>query len=266
LIVPGDIEDGRINITLDGDDQLAINGALNWTANGVQSEQLDRDFQALVGMDRPDCKALLARIHAVHPDPRSKAVRFSQTELLAIQLAMALTADGPFAEDVHTIAGVDETTYRRSITALNAILQTWIGGTMRGASTSPFDESKLLALARSVAASTRDPTPSLIQHAAGTRERANHVMTGGDHFVPGQEKSILIAIRGHFSGTARRPPFPPTPPVPTTWSVQMLVVNAATGQVTDSGGSNDYPDLASLGPVITDYSAPQSAPTQSPGG
>lgn len=250
---------------LEKDDLLAIDGALNWIANGVQSEQLDRHFQDLVSINRADCKQLLARIHALRPDPQSEAVRFSQTELLAMELALALTADGPFAEDVHTLTGVDETTGRRTITALQAILQTWIGGTLPTASTSLFDESKILALATSVAASKRDPTPSLIQHSTGTREQANSVMTGEDHHVPGEKKSILIAIQGNFSGTARRPPFPPSPPTTTTWSVQMLVVNAATGQVTDSGGSNDYPDLASLSPVITDYSAPEPASTQSPG-
>jgi hypothetical protein len=40
--------------------------------------------------------------------------------------------------------------------------------------------------------------------------------------------------------------------------VQVLVVELASGRVTDSGGDHRYPDLASVGPVITDYRA--SAP------
>jgi hypothetical protein len=35
--------------------------------------------------------------------------------------------------------------------------------------------------------------------------------------------------------------------------VMTLVVDATTGQVTDSGLSNTYPDLARLGGVRTDY-------------
>jgi hypothetical protein len=38
-----------------------------------------------------------------------------------------------------------------------------------------------------------------------------------------------------------------------SYSVQVLVVDIETGQVTDSGGGHDYPDLASVGPVVTDY-------------
>jgi hypothetical protein len=32
-----------------------------------------------------------------------------------------------------------------------------------------------------------------------------------------------------------------------------LVLDAKTGQVEDFGASNDYPDIAKLGPVTTDY-------------
>jgi hypothetical protein len=37
--------------------------------------------------------------------------------------------------------------------------------------------------------------------------------------------------------------------------VIMLVVDAANGAPTDSGHSNDYPELAAVGPVTTDYIA-----------
>ena len=88
-------------------------------------------------------------------------------------------------------------------------------------------------------------------------------MTGGAHVVPGDETSHLIAIQGNFSGPMRRPPsLAARQAEMATWSVQMLVVNAATGQVTDSGGSDDYPDLAALGPVTTDFAAAPSDQNQ----
>jgi hypothetical protein len=133
--------------------------------------------------------------------------------------------------------------------------------------TSSFNESQILALAKSVAARAGDPTPCLIQHSIGTREQANRVMTGGAHLVPGEEECYLIAIQGHFSGPVSLPPLAPRSVQRTTiWSVQMLVINAATGQVTDAGGSDEYPDLAALGPVITDYSTPEPDEGQSHAG
>lgn len=46
-----------------------------------------------------------------------------------------------------------------------------------------------------------------------------------------------------------------TPPETMTWSVQMLVVDAGTVRVTDSGTSNEHSDPAALDRVTTDYSA-----------
>jgi hypothetical protein len=42
-----------------------------------------------------------------------------------------------------------------------------------------------------------------------------------------------------------------------TYSIHVLVVDIASGRVTDSGSSSDYPDLSSVGPVVIDY--PESA-------
>jgi RimJ/RimL family protein N-acetyltransferase len=81
-------------------------------------------------------------------------------------------------------------------------------------------------------------------------------MTAGAHRVPGEERSYLIAIEGHFVGVRPAPPrLRRDPPETMSWSVQMLVVDAVTGRVTDFGGSNDYPDLAAMGEVVTDYRA-----------
>lgn len=116
-------------------------------------------------------------------------------------------------------------------------------------------ESEILEVAMGLAADRGDPTPSLIQHTKCTRAKANRVAGGA--VVPGEEESYLIAIQGHFTVPRRRPPIPPGLPVPVettdTYSVMTLVVNVATGAPTDSGLSNDYPDLAAVGSVITDH-------------
>jgi hypothetical protein len=62
--------------------------------------------------------------------------------------------------------------------------------------------------------------------------------------------SYLIAIRGDFT-TATGVPLPPGAKPP-TGTVVTLVVDARTGQVTDSGLSDRYPPLGELGPVTTD--------------
>jgi hypothetical protein len=106
---------------------------------------------------------------------------------------------------------------------------------------------------------------TLIQHAEGTRFEAN-VLAGGD-LIPDWHWAYLIAIKGHFkfnpsgpggsyapdrgeglsadmSGKHRRTQ---------TYTVITLVLDARTGQGEDFGISNDYPDIAKLGPVTTDY-------------
>jgi hypothetical protein len=44
-----------------------------------------------------------------------------------------------------------------------------------------------------------------------------------------------------------------------TYPVQVLVVDVASGRVTDSGSSSEYPDLSSVGPVVADYPASAQA-------
>jgi hypothetical protein len=120
-------------------------------------------------------------------------------------------------------------------------------------------EGDVLTLALSVAARHGDPDPELIQHTIASRLAATRT-TGS--WVESEEPSYLIAIRGDF--TTPRPPGPPRLHRPgweneaVSFPVQVLVVELASGRVTDSGGDHRYPDLASVGPVITDYRA--SAP------
>ena len=115
------------------------------------------------------------------------------------------------------------------------------------------NERDILLLALDVAARNGDASPELIEHTIGTREAATKT-TGS--WVRSGEPSYLIAMRGAFSAAR------PTPPAvrPTdaqdrvmAYPVQVLVVEVASGRVTDSGSSSEYPDLSSVGPVVIDY-------------
>ncbi len=112
---------------------------------------------------------------------------------------------------------------------------------------SGLSERQILGIAKAAAARAGDPTPTLIQHSEGTRAQANRPTCGC--VVSGNRTSYLIAIRGHFVlNDVSRPPGASSP----SGSVLTLVVDAFTGQTTDLGVSNRYPDLAALGPVRTD--------------
>jgi hypothetical protein len=110
-----------------------------------------------------------------------------------------------------------------------------------------LSERRLLRIATSAAARAGDSHPAMIQHSEGTRHDANLVDSGEG--VPGREWSYLIAARGHF--VARNFEGVPGSAVP-RGSVLTLVVSASSGEVTDDGLSDRYPDLARLGPVHTD--------------
>ncbi len=100
---------------------------------------------------------------------------------------------------------------------------------------SHLPEGQILRIALTAAGRSGDPKPTLIQHTRGN------------------QASYLIAERGHFTAYMASPP--PGAPLP-TGSVLTLVVDAFTGDVTDYGVSNRYPDLVVLGPVTTDLRIP----------
>lgn len=108
-------------------------------------------------------------------------------------------------------------------------------------------ERRILRIAETSAARAGDPRPMLIQHSEGTRHDANRVDLG--ELVPGGQWSYLIAERGRF---VLEDALRPARAHPRKGSVLTLVVDASTGETTDSGLSNRYPDLARLGPVHTD--------------
>jgi hypothetical protein len=117
-----------------------------------------------------------------------------------------------------------------------------------------LSESRIRAIALKHARAQGDARPTLIQDAEGSRFMANLVGSGGDE-VFAWNWSYLIAIRGSFES----PPIPtpvgiPTGPGPVRirYSVLTLVVDAQTGEVTDSDFSRVYPRLSRLGLVSTD--------------
>lgn len=123
------------------------------------------------------------------------------------------------------------------------------------------DESMLVQLARQVAARHGDPDPELIQHAIGTREEVTRT-TGS--IVFSDEPSYIVVVKGKFHARSRTPPIPagltvPKQPEFVSYPIQVLVVNIATGEMTDSGSTHDYPNLAPLGRVATDHPAPSDA-------
>lgn len=111
---------------------------------------------------------------------------------------------------------------------------------------------QILQTAGAVAMSLGDPAPTLIQHNAQpvSRAQANRVASGA--VVSGDEPSYLVVARGRFSGgNAPRP----SGAAGFGGSVLTIVINAATGQVTDTGLGDRVPDLAALGQVATDVVA-----------
>lgn len=119
-------------------------------------------------------------------------------------------------------------------------------------------ESEIGDVALELAADRGDPSPHRVQHVTCTRSNANRVMCGD--VVPGERRSWLIAIEGSFVTRRPRRPFVRGSArdhvtEERKYSVITLVVDAETGAPTDSGSSNDFPDLAAAGPVITDYPA-----------
>jgi len=108
-------------------------------------------------------------------------------------------------------------------------------------------EKQLRRIAMAAANHGGDPRPSLIQHAAGPHFEA--VLIGQGDLVFEWNWSYLIAIRGHFSYSGLGPPGSSSA---IHGTVITLVVDAGTGQITDSGISRRYPPLARLGKVTTD--------------
>lgn len=109
-------------------------------------------------------------------------------------------------------------------------------------------EQDILPFALDTARRFGDPNPTLIQHVPTTLEGAGAVFGSRGH---DEAPAYLVAIKGQFSvvkptrgASAHRTII--------TKPVLFHVVDATTGQVVISGSRDSYPDLASVGPLVTD--------------
>lgn len=118
-------------------------------------------------------------------------------------------------------------------------------------------ERQILRIALKAAAAAGDPRPILIQHSEGTHSKANQIASGG--YFGGNAWSYLIAERGKFVFKDAPRPFGASAP---RGSVITLVLDSATGRVSDDGISYRYPALPQLGPVTTDWRAYKTCPAR----
>lgn len=110
-----------------------------------------------------------------------------------------------------------------------------------------LSESQIRSIALGFASSFGDPTPSSVEYVQNRRDQVVHVAFGAT--VPDARLVDLIVVRGHFvlDGVPR----PLGAPAP-TGSCLLLVIDAATGQLTDLGVQDRLPNVSSLGHLIAD--------------
>jgi hypothetical protein len=120
------------------------------------------------------------------------------------------------------------------------------GSSPRPASGDYISQGQIASIASQAAAKAGDPSPTSIQYSAVTTRSQANLVDSGD-VVPGDNASYLVALRGKFATSGPVPPGAAEP----TGSVLTLVVDATTGEITDIGLEDTYPDLGTLGPVST---------------
>jgi hypothetical protein len=107
-------------------------------------------------------------------------------------------------------------------------------------------EEDILVVALQVAAHQGESSPEVIEHTVGSREAVTKA-TGS--WVEDLEPSYLVAMRGAF--TARRAARPSRgadrDEAMVSFAVELLVIEIASGRITDSGGGMEYQDLAAVG-------------------
>lgn len=154
-------------------------------------------------------------------------------------------------------------TYRRLITSaaavIAAVIATLVVLSVSRSSAAPpaqstLDSAHLRAIARSWAAVTGEPRPTLIEHVHAVNRRTAVQVSSGDR-VPLGQASYLIVLRGQFTAANFPRPQLQNTQVP-TGTVLTLVVDATTGHVTDWGLGNRVPNLAKLGAIHTDLHRP----------
>jgi hypothetical protein len=120
-----------------------------------------------------------------------------------------------------------------------------------GSTPGPMSAAQIKSLVTTDAAEAGDNTPTDISYSAlVTRNQANAVSSGAWIGPPYGSATGFYLVVAHGNFTATDAPIPNGVAVP-TGTVMTLVVNATTGEVTDSGIGNTTPDMSTLGPVTT---------------
>ncbi|HEX3618589.1 MAG TPA: hypothetical protein VHU61_18730 [Solirubrobacteraceae bacterium] len=116
----------------------------------------------------------------------------------------------------------------------------------------PMTAAQIKSLVLSGAAAMGDSTPTDISYSALTTRNGALAASGSGASMGGAYGSasgyFVVVAHGEF--TAYDAPIPNGAKIP-TGTVMTLVVDAATGEVTDSGVQHGSPDLSTLGPVTT---------------
>jgi hypothetical protein len=116
----------------------------------------------------------------------------------------------------------------------------------------PMTAAQIKSLVVTDAAGMGDNTPTDISYSALTTRNGALAASGSGAWMGGADGSAggYFVVVAHGDFTAYDAPIPNGVKIP-TGTVMTLVVDAATGDVTDSGLQHDTPDLSTLGPVTT---------------
>lgn len=123
-----------------------------------------------------------------------------------------------------------------------------------------YAEQDILLFALDSARRYGDPNPTLVQHARSTRRGAAALLDWGSD----DDRTVyVVAIKGQFS-VKRASHGPAVPHEVITVPALFRVIDIETGEVIDSGSRPVFPDLRSLGAVITDLAAEAGIPRARP--
>jgi hypothetical protein len=119
------------------------------------------------------------------------------------------------------------------------------------APTGSMTTGQIKSLVMTTAARLGDSTPTDISYSAPVTRNAANAASGDGAIIGGADGSasgyILVVAHGHFTAyDAITPPGDNNYP---TGTVMIMVVDASTGQPTDSGIQRNTPDMSKVGPV-----------------
>jgi hypothetical protein len=120
------------------------------------------------------------------------------------------------------------------------------------APTGSMTTAQIKSLVMATAARLGESTPTGISYSAPVTRNAANAASGDGAIIGGADGSasgyILVVAHGHFTATDAEVPNGVAYP---TGTVLTLVVDASTGQPTDSGIQRNTPDMSKVGPVTT---------------